>query len=182
MAVLDMAPPRRKEGLNWSMIARVGVLAFVVLGALGYILYNFIEMSVTGGIKKAGGGYVEVDLKAMSVFNFNQVNGTINDVPKKWRDLDGKKVICYGEMWSPTDAGRYVGSFDLVYSIAKCCFNGPPQIQHFVHCKPVANANLEYIQNLVRVKGTLHVNVLRDDATNKVSQVYSMDVESVEPG
>jgi hypothetical protein len=180
MAVLDMAPPARKKPINWSLITRVGALAVVVLGALGYVLWNFTEMAITHGIKDVGGGYSEVDLKAMSVFDFDQNNGTVNDVPKMWREMDGKKVVCFGEMWDARNAGRFVGQFQLCYSIAKCCFNGPPQVQHFVQCTPVANANLEYISGLVKVKGTLHVNVTRDET--KVSHVYWMDVESIEPG
>jgi hypothetical protein len=170
--------PAQKEPLNWSFIVRVGLLALVVLGALGAIVYTFVDAAVHQGIKDVGGGYKEVDLKAMSVFPFDQVNGTINDVPIKWRQMDGQKVICYGEMWQPQSASRYVESFDLVYSIAKCCFSGPPQVQHFVKSSAAPGAQLEYIEGLVRVKGTLHVKVRRD--ADKVTQVYAIDVDSIE--
>ena len=89
-----------------------------------------------------------------------------------------RKVIANGEMWQAQSAARYVDSFDLVYSISKCCFNGPPQIQHFVHARAAKNAELEYFDGLVRVKGTLHIKVTRDQ--NKVSGVYWMDVDNVE--
>ena len=135
--------------------------AAVMLLLIGAPVYMYLDAVVHGGIKRTSDG-IEVDLKAMSMFPFDQENGTMNDVPQKWRDLEGQKVVCYGEIWAPTNAGRYIDSFDLVYSIAKCCFNGPPQIQHFVHCKSTKDANLEYAQNLVKIKGTLHVNVTHD--------------------
>ena len=157
------------------MIAFFGVLIVLI----GYPVYIYLDSAVHGGIKDAGNGYKEVDLKAMSVFPFDQINGTLNDVPQKWRDLEGKKVIAYGEMWQPESASRYVDTFQLCYSIAKCCFNGPPQVQHFVNCTAVKDANLEYYTGLVKVSGTLHVKVTRDE--NKVNHVYWMDVDTVEP-
>jgi hypothetical protein len=163
-----------------SQIINIRMIAFaaVMLALIGAPVYMYLDAVVHGGIKRTSDG-IEVDLKAMSMFPFDQTNGALDDVPQKWRDLEGQKVVCYGEIWAPTQAGRYVDSFDLCYSIAKCCFNGPPQVQHFVHCKTLKDADVEYAPNLVKVKGTLHVKVIRD--SGKVSGVYSMDVESVEP-
>lgn len=165
---------RRHAVINIRMI----VFAAVMVGLISAPVYMYLDAVVHGGIKQTADG-LEVDLKAMSLFPFDQTNGTIDDVPKKWRDLEGKKVVCYGEIWAPQSAGRYISSFDLCYSITKCCFSGPPQIQHFVHCKAVKNADLEYAPNLVKAKGTLHVKVTRD--AGKVSGVYWMDVDSIEP-
>lgn len=162
------------ERINIRMLIFFGVLVLMV----GYPVYIYVDSVMHEGIKDVGGGYKEVDLKAMSVFPFDQINGTINDVPEKWRALDGKKVIANGEMWQAQSASRYVDSFDLVYSITKCCFSGPPQVQHFVHARAAKGANLEYFDGLVRVKGTLHVNVTRDQ--DKVRGVYWMDVDNVE--
>ena len=162
------------ERINLRMIVFFGVLLLLV----GTPVYIYLKSAITGGIERTSEG-VKVDLKAMSVFPFDQVNGTIDDIPKKWRDLDGQKIIATGEMWDSKGASRYVDSFDLVYSISKCCFSGPPQVQHFVHAKATPDASIEYYSNLVRVKGTLHIKVVRDQ--DKVSSVYSMDVESVEP-
>ena len=115
----------------------------------------------------------------MSTFAFDQANGTIGDVPEKWRQLDGKKVILYGEMWEPQGAGPTVSDFQLVYSIAKCCFSGPPQIQHFVHSRAMPDAKLGYYEGTVEVKGVLHVDVKKDQG--RVASVYQLDVESIEP-
>src|SRR3712207_5337183 len=154
------------ERISPRMVFFIALMALLV----GYPIYVMLDMQLSGGIKAAGGGYTYVDLKTMSSFTFDQSNGTMQDVPAKWRELDGKKIILHGEMWDPTGAGTNVESFELVYSIAKCCFSGPPQIQHFVHCKPLDGARIGYYEGTVEVKGVLHVNVKRDQG--KVSSVF----------
>src|SRR4051812_28573199 len=154
------------ERINVRMIVFFGVIGLLI----GYPVYWFVHEQLTGGISDAGGGYKEVDLKAMSLFNFDQSNGKLTDIPQKWRDLDGKKVILYGEMWQPYSANSQVAGFDLCYSIAKCCFSGPPQVQHFVQSKVINGKNADYYSGLVKATGTLHVNVKRD--AEKVSSVY----------
>jgi len=148
----------------------------VVLLLVGYPVYVFLESALTGGIRDRG-GYKEVDLKAMSLFHFDQQNGTLDDVPQKWRDLDGQKVKVVGEMWDPYSAGNQVVGFQLVYSIAKCCFSGPPQIQHFVQARVVPGKSVGYYSGPVEVMGTLHVKVTRDEL-GKITGVYHLDVES----
>jgi hypothetical protein len=167
--------PPLSERINVRMI----VFAAVVLLLVGYPVYVYVESMVTHGVRDVGNGYKQVDLKAMSSFPFDQSNGTIDDIPQIWRDLDGKKVILYGEMWNPTSAGDKLGTFELVYSIAKCCFNGPPQIQHFVQSKVVDDGKADYYDGLVKVTGTLHVDVKK--AGGKVVSVYQLYVDSVEP-
>ena len=164
-----------RERFNFRMLFFIGLIAVMV----GYPIYVMLDMKLSGGIKAAAGGYTAVDLKTMSSFTFDQANGTIDDVPQKWRALDGKKVILQGEMWSPTGAGSEVESFELVYSIAKCCFSGPPQIQHFVQSKSMDASKVGYYEGTVEVRGTLHVNVKKDQG--KVTQVFALDVESVKP-
>ena len=170
---LDKAPLR--ERINFRMVFFIGFMALLV----GYPVYVLIDMKVTGGVKQMAGGYTYVDLKAMSTFAFDQANGTINDVPARWRELDGKKVILHGEMWEPQGAGPTVSDFQLVYSIAKCCFSGPPQIQHFVHATAMPDAKLGYYEGTVEVRGVLHVDVKKDQG--RVTSVYQLDVESVQP-
>ena len=162
------------ERINIRMIVFFGVIGLLI----GYPVYWFVHEQLTGGISDAGGGYKEVDLKAMSLFPFDQVNGEITDIPQKWRDLDGQKVILEGEMWQPYSANNQVAGFDLCYSIAKCCFSGPPQVQHFIQSKVVKGKTVEYYSGLVKATGTLHVNVKTD--AGKVASVYQLDVERVE--
>ena len=159
--------------------ARMIIFGVVMMLPIGYIVYDFLESVITGGIKDIGNGYKLVDLKAMSNFPLDQVAGTQQDVPQKWRDLDGKKVVLYGEMWDANTASDNVPTFELCYSITKCCFNGPPQVQHFVKARVVPGSSVGYYQNLVKVTGTLHVHVMQE--AGRVSSVYQMDVVSIEP-
>jgi hypothetical protein len=163
------------ERINLRVVVFVGVVVFLV----GYPIYVLIDAQVSGGVKNAAGGFKLVDLKAMSTFEFDQANGAIDDIPRKWRDLDGQKVILHGEMWAPSGAGNTVDSFELCYSIAKCCFSGPPLVQHFVHVTPLRGAQLGYYNGQVEVKGILHIKVERD--AGKVSRIYAVEAQSVEP-
>ncbi len=74
------------ERINIRMLVFFGVLAVMV----GYPVYIYIDSVMHEGIKDVGGGYKEVDLKAMSVFPFDQVNGTVDDIPIKWRSTAPK--------------------------------------------------------------------------------------------
>ena len=180
-AVSTGTPPRTTsllDRINFRMIIFAAVVGLLV----GFPVYVYLESAITGGIKNVGNGFKEVDLKAMSSFPFDQSHGTIEDIPKKWRDLDGQKVVVYGEMWQPMEAGDgRVKNFDLCYSIAKCCFSGPPQVQHFVKSNVKDGKNVYAYPNLVKVVGTLHVNVVYDKEGGKVSQVYQLDVEDIQP-
>lgn len=162
------------ERINFRMIGFCLIMATLV----GYPLYVYLDSVVSGGIKDRG-DYLEVDLKAMSTFPFDQVKGTVNDVPEKWRALDGKKVMLTGEMWDTFSLDNNVTNFQLVYSIANCCLSGSPQIQHFIQAKAVPGKKIIYREGLVKVLGTLRVDVKRE--AGKVTQVYALDVESVEP-
>ena len=163
------------QRINLRMLAFIGVLATLV----GYPVSVLIEMQLNGGIKTVAGGYKLVDLKAMSSFDFDQINGTPQDIPQKWRDLDGQKVILYGEMWNSSSTGGAVDSVVLCYSVMNCCIQGPPLVQHFVDARAMPGKSLETYPGQVQVKGVLHVDVQREEG--RVSNIYRLDVESIEP-
>lgn len=163
------------ERINFRILLFAGVLLLVV----GYPTWQYLESVITGGIKHRTDGYVEVDLKAMSTFAFDQIAGTIDDIPGRWRELDGKKVVLTGEMWAPNAASPHIDRFELVYSIAKCCFSGPPQIQHFVQSNVPAGGTVPFYAGLVEVRGTLRVDVRRE--ADRVIGIYWLDVEGVRP-
>lgn len=156
------------------------IIVFVVaIGAIvGFPVYLFVDSVVTGGVKDRG-DYKEVDLKAMSDFPFDQTRGTLEDVPERWRRLDGERILVTGEIWVRNSTSSQLNNFEVVYSISSCCFSGPPQIQHFVEAN-VLNGSVPYYRGLVKVLGTLRVDVQRDE-TGRVSRVYRMEVEHVEP-
>ncbi len=156
---------------------RILFFAAAVVLLVGYPLYIFVEESVTGGIRDRG-DYLEVNLKALSDFPFDATTGTIEDVPAEYRKLDGRKILVRGEMYDPRGAGQTVENFVLVYSIAKCCYSGPPKVQHWVQAR-ATNDSINYYRGLVEVMGTLYVDLKREGG--QVTQVYRMDVDSVTP-
>jgi len=155
----------------------------VVLIPIGYLVYLFADTWISHGIwdvnDKRYGNIKKVDLKAMSMFAFDQQRGGDSDIPPEYRALDGKRVMLVGEQYLGNRARGSQLEFDLVYSIAKCCFNGPPQIQHFVKCTAMPGKNIQTYSGLVKVVGVLHVGVQSENG--RVISVYRMDVESVEP-
>jgi len=163
-----------KSPVNVRMI----IFAALAVVIIGYPVYIYLHETVTGGITDYG-SYKLVDLKAMSNFEMDQTSATNKDVPQKWRDLDGQHVALEGEMWAPESAAGALTKFDLVYSIAKCCFSGPPKVQHFVKATVLPGKEVYYYNNLVRVVGKLHVNVVQE--AGKVASVYQVEVESIEP-
>jgi hypothetical protein len=162
--------------LSQRINLRLILFSIVAVALIGTPLYWYIDYSLANGIK-VHGDVTEVDLKAMSLFPFDQVRGTLTDVPERFRDLNGKKVEMVGEMYLVNFAGDDVQRFDLVYSISKCCGQGPPLIQHFVQAKGRDGKMVPYYQGLVKVTGTLHVDVKQ--GLDRVESVYQLDVDSV---
>jgi hypothetical protein len=174
-----MTQTATKPASRFSINPRLIAFAAVMLLVVGYPLYIYIESEITHGVKQRGDGYTEVDLKAMSLFEFDQTAGKLSDVPQRWRELNGKKIIVRGEIAPTAFSAREANQFDLVYSVAKCCFQGRPQVQHFVKSTVVNSDQAPYYQGLVEVSGTLHVNVENDG--QQVTSVYQIDVDKVKP-
>lgn len=163
------------QRINFRMVVFVLVLSALI----GIPTYIYLGVALTGGIRDAGNGYKAVDLFSMVTFAFDQKYGTIDDIPPKYRALNGQKVILTGEMVPMQSAAPEVQSFSLVYSVAKCCYNTEPQVQHFIHSNVEKGKKVPYYGGLVNVTGTLHVNVMKGEG--KVESVFQFDVESVEP-
>jgi hypothetical protein len=177
---LSVPPPIRRplsERFNLRILVFVAVFGFLI----GFPAYVYLRSVLSGGIEQRG-DYYEVDLKAMSVFPFDQENGKVEDVPQKWRDLDGKTVVLVGEMAPGTQrASETDQKFDLVYSVAKCCYSGTPQIQHFIKVTTPPTATVNYTgMGALQVRGKLRVQVTRDPETNKIDGVYHVVADRVE--
>lgn len=159
---------------------RILILAAVVLVPVGWMAYTFTELSLSGGIETVG-DYKQVDLKSMGNFPFNEATGTLNDVPKLYADLDGKKVLLIGEQYVDYTSASMVDRFQLVYSIQKCCFGGPPKVQERVFARVPAGGKKVPVYGgmLAKVYGTLHVRPIVENG--RVTSVYDMDIERVEP-
>jgi hypothetical protein len=171
------APPSRQ--INWGMLVRVGIVVAMILALVGYAVKVTYESVIQGGVVNEG-DYYKVELKAMSNFEMDQRAGTLADIPERFRNLDGKKVLLEGEI-APGgfSATNKFNDFSLCYSVAKCCFSGPPKVQHFVACEVPRGQKVTIDGPRVKVFGTLHVNVVNDGGA--ISRVYQMDVERVEP-
>jgi hypothetical protein len=159
---------------NWRLVGFIAALC-VPFAWVGYTIYS---QTVTKGIY-AHGDYISVDLKALGNFPFDKFTGTLNDVPKDFRALDGKRIELVGQMWSGNSAYE-ASDFQFVYNIGKCCFNGPPLVQErvFVHVRD--HARVPLYSDQVRLLGTLHVRPKRD-AEGAVISLYDLDFESVHP-
>jgi len=164
--------------LNWRILVFVSAVVVPILLLFFWWLNEFLS----GGIHDYG-AYKEVDLKAMSTFDMDQMNATMQDVPSKWRALEGQKVMAIGEMWAPhsaADSAR-LDYFQLVYSKTKCCFNGPPLAQHFVDGNVVRGKRCYYYDVPVKVWGTIHTFIRKDPQSGVIKSIYHVDVDKVEP-
>src|SRR5438045_7988438 len=153
VVVMTAAKVPLSERINLRML----IFFAVILIPIGYVVYLFADTWRTHGIWDARddrfGSYKKVDLKAMSMFELNQLAATDADIPPEYRALDGKRVMLVGEQYL---GGRSQGlqlEFDLVYSLAKCCFQGPPKNQHFVKCPALPGKNTDTDMGLVRAGG-----------------------------
>jgi hypothetical protein len=172
-----VAPPLRKLNL------RVLIFAGLVFLLLVWPIYMLVRNTLSHGIIDRG-SYKEVNLKALGNFPLIPAKGTMNDVPERFRALDGRRVQLEGLVGPPlNDASRHPGQFQFVYNIQICCFGGPPYPQERVFCKPASGcADNVYADpgGSYRMVGILHVNVQKDE-TGNISSVYTMDVEKSDP-
>jgi hypothetical protein len=159
---------------NWKLLAFISFFG-LLFGAFGFTIVNEV---LTNGIHQHG-NYASVDLKSMGNFTFNDQTGLLTDVPKDFRNLDGKRVELKGMMYSGTGAYE-VPSFEFVYNIAKCCFSGPPQVQERVFVHVPGNRKVQMTDVQMDVIGTLHVRLKRSDGGTIIS-VYDLDLESLKP-
>lgn len=173
---------RGKPPLSQRINVRMLVFAGVVLFLLGWPVYTFLSETMTGGIHNRG-SYVEVNLKALGQFDFDPTGGSVKDVPAKYRALDGKRVMLEGEIYDPTEAGA-ISNWQLVYSIQKCCFNGPPRVQERVFCTAPKGKRFRRGDGYHKVTGILHVTLQRtkmpDGSLGDVEEVYHLDADNVE--
>jgi len=161
---------------------RVVLLGAIALLFIGGPFFIWARDAMNGGIVRHG-DYADVNLKAMSTFDMNQMTGTTDDIPSKFRGLEGQRVRMVGEMWAPRDASDGgLSYFQLVYSKTKCCFSGPPLAQHFVDGNVIPGRTVYYDSDgMVSVWGTLHIRFRRDPDSKVIKSIYEVDVDRVDP-
>lgn len=163
---------------------RLLVILLIALALPGWIAYTYFDAMISHGqsttVDESGKEITKVNLKFMSDYPFNQSYGTINDIPQWVVALDGKEVELVGEIWAPDSASDQLDHFQLCYSIAKCCFSGPPQVQHFVNAVVPNNRTVEHYSSQVRVRGKLSVGIEKNPQGG-IANIYRLTVSSVEP-
>jgi len=169
--------PRWRPRLN----ARLIIFILLICAPFAWFFIAFAQDTLSGGIESHG-SYLSVNLKALGNFFFDGQNGILTDVPKRYRELDGKRVELQGFMYAANAAGQTARRAQLVWNIQKCCFGGPPLVQERVFLQPPAGRTMPLydISTLVRVVGTLHVRVDKEDG-GAVSTVYEMVPDSIKP-
>lgn len=165
---------RRIGAINW----RLPLLLAVAAAPFVYFAYLAIDQAAFGGVHQEKDLAV-VDLKSLGYFVFSGKYGTLSDVPARWRKLDGKRVALEGSMYDLYSAGGRTRDFEFVYSISKCCFNGPPLVQERVFAH-VSAGTAPFYSDECRLIGKLKVAV-HNPSGNLVDSVYTMDVERIEP-
>lgn len=178
-APIPVADAARGGGFNFRLLGFIAIFALL----LGYPLYIYLDSMLSGGIKQEG-DYTRVDLKAMSTFTMDQKTGTVNDVPERFRKLDGKKVILTGEIAPGGFEARGLDQyFQLVYSVQKCCYSGKPLIQHFIQASvpPENYKNININSAEVEVRGVLTIRVTPEGKSpnDDISGIYHLKVESI---
>ena len=167
----DYAPIARPKTVN------VRLIVFLIVACAPVFIALYAMFSYHGGISHEN-GFDAVDLKALGNFPFDQTTGTTDEIPQKWRALDGKRVQLEGFMWDPQVADGGHVRFQFVYNVTKCCFNGPPQVQERVYAHVPSGSVPD--MNFGLLTGVLHVKVERDKV-GAIQSVYTMDVEKAEP-
>ena len=173
------AAPRKpyvpvRERINLRMV----LFSLAVLAIPLALAYSAIDYWINQGVNRSG-DYLVVDLKALGSFPFDQNDGKLEDVPQRYRELDGKKVKLQGFMYNPQSAGDRGREFQFVYNVTACCFNGPPQVQERVYAYAKGKSlRLFSMSQFAEVTGVLHVRIVRDKDTGAIYSVYDLDVES----
>ena len=166
-------PRPRGRGINYRLILFLAIVSLPFF----WVLYAFVNEAVHGGVEDHG-SYVKVDLKAMGNFPFDPITGTYKDLPKRFLALDGRLVELEGQMYCGDSSADKVQEFQLVYDIAKCCFQGPPRVQERVFAKTQPGKFVNRYGGEVRVTGVLHVNIQKPDG-GAATTVYTLDVKKV---
>lgn len=167
--------PPRAAWASLTPRSRIILLVAPAVLMVCILLGHWALLSIGVGAPK----YVEVDLKALGNFTFDEEKGRTQDIPRRWRDLDGRQVALTGFMLSPSEAGAGVQKYQLVYNVTSSSgIKGPPLVQERVNATAPASTPVFSVYDYVRVIGVLHVGVQRDQS-GEVSSVFRMDVESV---
>lgn len=120
----------------------------------------------------APGQICEMSIRELGNFTYDGA------IPDDVRRLSGARVRLSGYMMPLTESAR-VRQFDLVPSVASCCFNQPPGVEHIVRVTCDRGTAIEYSPDVVVVEGTLTVGEQREDGV--VVSLYQVQATKVTP-
>jgi len=101
----------------------------------------------------------------------------LKGMPKKLKDLHGKKVLMSGFML-PIDEVRNIKEFLLVQSLWSCCYGQPPDINGIVRVVMPKGKTTDYFFDPLKIIGTFKVEATSID--NYCVDIYQIEVESLE--
>ncbi len=101
----------------------------------------------------------------------------LKGMPKKVKDLSGKKVLMSGFML-PIDEVKDIKEFLLVQSLWSCCYGQPPDINGIVRVVMPKGKTTDYFFDPLKVIGTLRVEATTIDGY--CVDIYQLEVESLE--
>ena len=174
---MNFAAHRTTSSRRGGVTPRLAIFLALVCLPFVWFGYIFLNETLTGGIHHRA-KFAEVDLKRLGHFNFDETNGTLSDVPARFRDLDGQRVRLEGFMSVRNTSADHVSDFEFVYNRTTCCILGPPRVQERVFVN-APNGDVPYCDEMVGIEGILHVNVVKEAGT--VKSVYTLDLERVDP-
>jgi hypothetical protein len=119
-----------------------------------------------------------VDLRTLGNFDLNEQTGAEADVPEPIRKLDGKQVSVVGMMWNLHNSGPAISQFQLVYSPLRRRW-GPPMVQERIFVHGNRGRSIKFYDEVVRVRGILHVHIRRDDEGTAV-EVFTISDPTVD--
>lgn len=101
----------------------------------------------------------------------------LKGMPKRVKDLDGKKVLMSGFML-PIDEVQNIKEFLLVQSLWSCCYGQPPDINGIVRVVMPKTKTTDYFFDPLKVIGRFKVEATVIDGY--CVDIYQLDVESIE--
>jgi len=101
----------------------------------------------------------------------------LKGMPKKVKDLHGKKVLMSGFML-PIDDVKDIKEFLLVQSLWSCCYGQPPDINGIVRIVMPKGKTTDYFFDPLKIIGTFKVEATSID--NYCVDIYQIEVESLE--
>lgn len=101
----------------------------------------------------------------------------LKGMPKRVKDLDGKKVLMTGFML-PIDEVQNIKEFLLVQSLWSCCYGQPPDINGIVRVVMPKGKKTDYFFDPLKIIGTFKVEATMLDGY--CVDIYQLHVESLE--